>query len=272
MKYNMDSKIKLISHRFLTFSKIENSADGLRAALDYEVPNVEFDIRIAKCGTPVVYHDPEAIDIKGLSHKINTVKFSNFNILKGKFKSIPSLDQVLEIIANHKNKKTKLLIDIKDFGYEENILDHIVKKKLSDRTIYVSWLPEVIYSLNKLTPTSKFCFSYWCKSPSVIIKENHIVFKSHNGEIKNPLATNNIGKSSGWYVKGVLKGKLRDIVSIVCIPRQMIDRNLVNEYHKSGIEVSSFSYLNLNDIVKDKKHYKIDYFFVDNKKVFDDIN
>lgn len=265
----MISKIKLISHRFLTFSDNENTAQGLLSALDNKVSYVEFDIRITKCGTAVIYHDPEAIDNDGVSHKINTVKYSDFNTLKGRFKTIPSLDEVLDITSNHSNKSAKLLIDIKDFGYEKDIHSSVVKKKLSDRSIYVSWLPEVIYALHKLTPLSKFCFSYWCKPPSASTEESHIVFKSQNGEIKNQPSINNIGKSSGWYIEGALSGTLRDIISMVCVPRHMLDTSLVNEYHQNGIEVSSFSYLNIKDIIDDKKYYNIDYFFVDSKKVFD---
>jgi hypothetical protein len=59
---------------------------------------------------------------------------------------------------------------------------------------------------------------------------------------------------------------------MVCVPRHMLDASLVNEYHQNGIEVSSFSYLNIKDIIDDKKYYNIDYFFVDNKKVFDGRN
>ena len=267
----MTSRIKLISHRFLTFSEYENTAQGLISALDNKVSYVEFDVRIAKCGTPVIYHDPEAIDINGVEHKISTVKYNDFNDLGGRFKTISSLDEILDIAANHSNTKVKLLIDIKDFGYEQVIYSSVVKKKLSDRSIYVSWLPEVIYALHKLTPLSEFCFSYWCKPPSETTKESHIVFKSQNGEIKNQTSANNIGRSSGWYIKGALRGKLRDIISMVCVPKHMLDVSLVNKYHQYGIEVSSFSYLNINEIINDKKNYNIDYFFADNKKVFENI-
>ena len=133
----MTSRIKLISHRFLSFSEYENTAQGLISALDNEVSYVEFDVRIAKCGTPVIYHDPEAIDVDGVAHKINTVKYIDFNNLGGRFKTISSLNEILDIAANHSNKKVKLLIDIKDYGYEKEIHRSVLKKRLSDRSIYV---------------------------------------------------------------------------------------------------------------------------------------
>ena len=52
----------LISHRFRGFAKRENTLEGLKAALDFGVVNLEFDVRVAACGTPMIYHDEYALD------------------------------------------------------------------------------------------------------------------------------------------------------------------------------------------------------------------
>ena len=62
MTTNPITMANLISHRFRGFSKYENTLDGLQAALDFGVINLEFDVRVAACGTPMVYHDEYAYD------------------------------------------------------------------------------------------------------------------------------------------------------------------------------------------------------------------
>ena len=53
----MPTLTQLVSHRFRGFSPHENTIQGLNAALDFGVAQVEFDIRVTKCGTPLIYHD-----------------------------------------------------------------------------------------------------------------------------------------------------------------------------------------------------------------------
>ena len=61
-----------ISHRFRGFSDVENTIDGLNAALDFGVQQVEFDIRVSKCGTPMIYHD----EYETLNYRFITVIFT----------------------------------------------------------------------------------------------------------------------------------------------------------------------------------------------------
>ena len=51
---------QLISHRFRGFSYRENTIKGLMNALDLGVQVLEFDIRVTRCGTPIIYHDEYA--------------------------------------------------------------------------------------------------------------------------------------------------------------------------------------------------------------------
>ena len=74
-----------------------------------------------------------------------------------------------------------------------------------------------------------------------------------------------------WYLDKPLSGRLRDIVTSVCVPQAMVTRELVEKYHKDDIAVSAFSYLNLPDINRHKEQFNVDLYFIDNKKVFDEI-
>jgi len=72
-------------------------------------------------------------------------------------------------------------------------------------------------------------------------------------------------------VDGPLRGELRDIVSSVCVPQAMVSRALVDDYHKDGIEVSTFSYVDWEHIRRHKERFNIDTYFIDNKRVFDEL-
>ena len=80
----------LISHRFRGFSKHENTIAGLTAALDFGVRHLEFDIRVARCGTPMIYHDEFTLDAKGNSRNLCDIKASDFKALGGVFGHIPT--------------------------------------------------------------------------------------------------------------------------------------------------------------------------------------
>jgi len=71
------------------------------------------------------------------------------------------------------------------------------------------------------------------------------------------------GERSGWFVDGPLRGEMRDIVSSVCVPQAMVSRALV--------EVSTFSYVDWDHIRRHEERFNIDTYFIDNKRVFDEI-
>ena len=83
----------LISHRFRGFSKHENTLDGLLSALEFGVQLLEFDVRVASCGTPMVYHDQYARDKDGVIHNLSDYKASSFPDLGGDFVHMPTLMQ-----------------------------------------------------------------------------------------------------------------------------------------------------------------------------------
>jgi len=261
----------LISHRFRGFAPYENTIEGLRAALDFGVLNLEFDIRVAKCGTPMIYHDEYALDKDGNLHHLCDVMATDFAELGGIFGRISTAEELFEIAGKHPNKDAKLLIDIKDAGFEMEIHALVMLNRLASRAVYVSWLPEALYALYDLAPDAEFCLSHWCNSPDTKTRKIHKVFKAKMGHIKRPRRKLVHGERSGWFVDGPLRGDLRDIVTSVCVPQGMVSRALVENYHKDGIEVSTFSYIDWDHIKRHKERFNIDLYFIDNKTVFDEL-
>ncbi len=259
---------QLISHRFRGFSEHENTIAGLNAALNWGVAQVEFDVRVTRCGTPLIYHDEAAPDGKGRMRKICDIMASDRRNLAGKFAHMPSVDALFKAASKHPNKAA-LLVDMKDAGFEDMLVALAKAHRLTDRIIWVSWLPETLYAVKDLLPDAEICLSHWCKSPDAPTRQIHKVFEAEARHIARPYRTIVHGERSGWFVDGPLRGDMRDLVSSVCVPANMVTLELIEDYHRDGIAVSTFSYVTRDTLEAAESEFGIDDFFIDAKVVFD---
>jgi len=259
---------QLISHRFRGFSKYENTIEGLNIALDWGVKQVEFDIRVTRCGTPLIYHDEAAPDKEGQLKPICDIMASDRQAIGGKFAHMPTADALFAAAAKNPNK-AKLLVDMKDAGFEDMLVALAHTHKLIDRIIWVSWLPETLYAVAELLPEAELCLSHWCQSPHAGIRKIHKVFEASNGEVPRPDRHYVHGERSGWFIDGPLKGEMRELISSVCVPSDMVTKELVENYHRDNIRVSTFSYVTRDGLNQAEETFGIDDFFIDDKVVFD---
>jgi len=259
---------QLVSHRFRGFSKYENTIEGLNAALDFGVTQVEFDIRVAKCGTPLIYHDEAAKTKTGQTQHICDVMARDRQNLGGVFAHMPTAEALFEAAAKHPNK-AKLLVDMKDAGFEVMLVALAKANGLMERIIWVSWLPETLYAIRDLAPNAELTLSHWCENPNAAVRSIHRVYESLNGEIPRPPSRQVIGERSGWFVKTPLKGEIRDLIQNVCVPATMVTRDLVENYQADGIKVSAFSYVTRDGLNAAEEALGLDDFFIDAKVVFD---
>jgi glycerophosphoryl diester phosphodiesterase len=269
---------RLISHRFRGFSAEENTIAGLNAALSFGVRHLEFDIRVSKCGTPMIYHDEFARAGDGKIYKLCDIMADDFapqseGGIGGRFAIIPTAQALFEAASKHPQKNAKLLVDVKDAGFEESIHALISLYRLKERTVYVSWLPETLYQFHAIAPDIPLCLSHWCKNPNQAIRALHKVHKAKHGHI--PRGPNRLihGHRSGYYVKDGLRGEMRDMLKktagSVCVPQDMVSADLVAAYQADGIKVSTFSYVNWPAINAHEAHFGVDLYFIDDKAVFD---
>jgi len=266
----------LISHRFRGFAPYENTLAGLTAALDFGVLLLEFDIRVARCGTPMIYHDEYAYDASGKPHYLCDLMARDFAALGGDFGRMPTAETVFAHAANHANQKARLLIDIKDAGFEVEINALVHLFGLEKRCVYVSWLPEVLYALHDLAADIPLCLSHWSQKPDAKIRANHKVFAAKNREIaRSDIPASVHGLRSGWYIDGPLQGQLRRIIKAsrgaICVPRDMISRALSDNYHADNIAVSTFAYTDWDHLNDHKDRFNIDLYFIDKKDVFEEL-
>ena len=130
----MVTRSQLVSHRFRGFSPHENTIDGLNAALDFGVDQVEFDIRVSKCGTPLIYHDEAAKTKSGQTRHISDVMARDRHSLGRVFSHMPTAEALFEAAGKHPNK-AKLLIDMKDAGFEDMLIALAQASSLMDLSL-----------------------------------------------------------------------------------------------------------------------------------------
>lgn len=264
----MVTRSQLVSHRFRGFSPHENTIAGLNAALDFGADQVEFDIRVTKCGTPLIYHDEAAKTKSSLVIRICDIMARDRQNIGGAFAHMPTAEALFEAAASHANK-AKLLIDMKDAGFEDMLVALAKANNLTDRIVWVSWLPETLYAIRDLLPDAELTLSHWCQNPSDEIRAIHQVFESRDGDIARPPRRQIIGERSGWFVNGPLTGEMRGLIQNVCVPATMVTRDLVKNYQDDGIKVSAFSYITRDGLNAAEAELELDDYFIDAKAVFD---
>ena len=214
----------------------------MEAALDWGIRIVELDVRVTRCGTPVVFHD-EDVCVGDTSIKISQTALSDFSDLGGRFLSIPTLEAVLARAAQHQDPPT-LLVDIKESRIEEAVAGLVRAHGLRDQAVYVSWLPEVLYAVHRLDSSVPLCFSHWPAEPGALARRHHTVHESF-GEVPEPPPSPR-GTRSGWLLHNYLEGELMDILSkvngYVCIPVGGASLALLSHYSQRGVRVCPFSY------------------------------
>ncbi|MEE9272757.1 MAG: glycerophosphodiester phosphodiesterase family protein [Robiginitomaculum sp.] len=263
----------LISHRFRGFAPQENTLDGLEAALNFGVLNLEFDIRMAACGTPMIYHDEWALDGGGKRRLLSDYKAEEYKKLGGRFTHIPTFENLLTLFKNHKNKRAKLFIDIKDLGFETLIHALVMGAKVGTRIIYVSWIPEILYRMQTIAPNIPKVISHWCMNISPRIRENHISYTSADGKIERRHEDYVVGERSGYLIIKPIRGKMLALLKQskggICVPKMMLTKELSGYYHDHNLKVFTFSYIDWDSINTHKSALDIDLYFIDNKNVFD---
>ena len=243
--------------------------DGLLRALDFGVRQIEFDIRMTLCGTPIITHDEAAKSGAGKLIKICDVRAADLSKLGGDFAHMPSARDLFSAIADHDNQDCQILIDVKDAGFEEMLYALCAEHRLRKRSLWVSWLPEVLYALQDIDPTAQKCLSHWCAKPNTLTRAFHTVFSAVDGHIERPDRHYVHGERSGWFVDGPLRGELREIVDWVCVPVNQITRALVEDYHQDGIQISAFSYITNKAIQAAEEKHGHDAFFCDALQPFE---
>lgn len=101
----MNSCAMIIGHRFSAMKVPENTLMACAYAAQSGLKWVEFDVMLARCGTPIVFHDVNLRRLTGVASRIRKMSYHELQQLKVQspdgrlFDAIPSLTDVLALCA-----------------------------------------------------------------------------------------------------------------------------------------------------------------------------
>jgi glycerophosphoryl diester phosphodiesterase len=134
-----------VGHRGARSYEIENTLESFKKAIALGVNAIELDVRKSKDGKLVIIHDD---NLKKVFKKDILVNQATLKELKQFTENkIPTLEEALKIIGK---KVDKILVELKEAGYEKKVLDIIKKEKLKDRVIIISFHEQALSNIREL--------------------------------------------------------------------------------------------------------------------------
>jgi glycerophosphoryl diester phosphodiesterase len=135
-----------IGHRGARAYAPENTLSSFKKALEIGVDAVELDVRKTKDDQLVVIHDA---DIKRTTNKTGLLSELTLKEIKsvvtGKDEKIPSLEEALDFL----DKKTKILIELKETGIEDQVLSLVKQRGLTKNVIIVSFIEDTLKKIRE---------------------------------------------------------------------------------------------------------------------------
>lgn len=135
-----------IGHRGAKGLKIENTIESFAEAIKFGCNAIEFDVRKTKDDKLIVIHD---CNLKRVWGKNLLVKRSTLKEIKEISNNlIPTFEEALNFIDK---KLEKILVEIKEEGYEDKILKVIKSKKLLSNVIIISFIENCLEKIKELS-------------------------------------------------------------------------------------------------------------------------
>lgn len=257
---------KLLSHRVRGFSETENSHNGFSLACKSAVPYLEIDVRVCADGKFIVHHDPVFKCRNGLKHKIFLYTLEDISALRyPDGERLLSLRDALEYFSARNHELQKLCIDIKDYGYEEEILQLVREYSLEENIIFVSWIPQTLTILSEAGSSSPLILSHFSilrlgkagRVFSRVIQDiswrfSHLVLMGRN-RIKDGVINSAIGFQHS-LICAELPEKILQVIKEsrggLCIHHSLVNKHLLEYCDKSDLRLWIYT---VNDVTEFKK-------------------
>ena len=134
-----------IGHRGARAYETENTLESYNKAIELGVNAVELDVRQSGDEKLIISHDDNLKKVFGKDLRVNMATLEELKHLTAG--RVPTLDEALLFI----NKKVdKILVELKETGYEKKVLELIMKKSLGNRVIIISFHEESLARLRNL--------------------------------------------------------------------------------------------------------------------------
>ena len=136
-----------IGHRGARAYEPENTLTSFRRAIELGVDAIELDVRKTKDNELVVIHNADVnktTNGNGPVSSFTLEEIKKFVVEKGEH--IPTLEDVLDTVG----KRVKILVELKEEGTEEKVIELIRRKKLMDDVIIISFNEDVLRKVREL--------------------------------------------------------------------------------------------------------------------------
>ncbi|MFH1850392.1 MAG: glycerophosphodiester phosphodiesterase family protein [archaeon] len=202
-----------IGHRGAAGLEPENTLVSIQRAIDLGVDAVEFDVHMSKDGAVVVIHDDTVERTTNGSGAVSEMTLAELKALDaGKGERIPTL---LEVIGLAKGR-VKMVIELKGADTEEPVVRIVEEKDIASEVIVISFNHDRVKRVKELNP----------KIRTGILIVGAPVYPSH---LVKDASADNIHPNLNF-----------------------VDREFVEEAHRSGIHVSVWNADTVEDIKKMK--------------------
>lgn len=138
----------VIAHRGgKSLAKVENTTEAFQTAIDLKIMMVEFDVRKTSDGKIIVFHNNHY-----KHEKLNTLTYSSIcEKTKEAGYCVPLLSDVLKECQDN----IMLDIELKEAGYESEVLDLVMQYYDTNQFIITSFLDSVVKRVKQLNPHIK---------------------------------------------------------------------------------------------------------------------
>jgi len=137
-----------VGHRGARAYEIENTLESFKKAIKLGANAIELDVRQSKDRKLVVIHDDNLKKVFGKDILVSQVTLKDLKQLTEN--KIPTLEEALEFIDR---EVEKILVQLKEVGYEKKVLEVVKKEKLKDRAVIISFHEEALINVRKLDKT-----------------------------------------------------------------------------------------------------------------------
>lgn len=136
-----------VGHRGARAYEPENTLRSFKKALEIGVDAVEFDVRETKDKKLIVIHDADVkrtTDGEGLVSELTLKEIKELSAEKGE--KIPTLKEALDFL----DRRVKIVIELKESGVEEKVLEAVSKNGLKKNVIIVSFIEDALQKVREM--------------------------------------------------------------------------------------------------------------------------
>ena len=139
-----------IGHRGARAYEPENTLRSFQRAIELGVNAVELDVRRTLDNEIVVLHNADVNKTTNGRVSVSELTLDEIKrLVTEKGEKIPTLEEALQFLG----KRVKILVELKETGIEDKVLDLVHKKGLTDNVIVISFHEEALRKVRELDAT-----------------------------------------------------------------------------------------------------------------------